>query len=159
MALAPGGSVLDIGCGFGDPVTPVLIKQGLDISAIDASPTLVAEFRRRFPDIRVACEAVEESSYFDRKFDGILAIGLVFLLDTNVQRSLLARLAKALIADGRLLFSAPQEACEWKDVLTGQRSISLGSEAYSEILKSAGLRLMPAYKDEGGNYYYNARKG
>ena len=48
--LPRGGRVLDLGCGSGEPVTHVLVEAGLDVYAIDASPTLVEAFRAKLPD-------------------------------------------------------------------------------------------------------------
>src|SRR5690606_36018499 len=72
--LPPGATVLDLGCGHGIPLAKALSEYGFDVYGIDASPSLVAEFRRRFPRARARCEAVEGSDFFARAFDGVLAI-------------------------------------------------------------------------------------
>ena len=42
-ALLPkAGSVLDIGCGMGEPIARYLIERGFDVSGIDSSPALIA---------------------------------------------------------------------------------------------------------------------
>ena len=157
-SLPRGGSVLDVGAGSGEPLAAALIKDGFDVCAIDASASMVAAFRRRFPSAQVACEAAERSRFFDRTFDGVLAVGLVFLLAADRQRQLLRRLAAALNPGGRLLFSAPHQVCVWDDLLTGQPSSSLGAEAYRRIIAACGLRLALEHVDEGENYYYEACK-
>lgn len=154
--LPPGGAVVDLGCGFGEPVTRTLIEAGLEVWGVDASPTLVAEYRRRFPDCPVACEAAEASELFGRSFDGAVAVGLLFLLPEADQRRLIARMAGALAPGGRFLFSAPQQECEWNDLLTGRRSRSLGEMAYREALEAAGLILTDLRTDAGGNHYFDA---
>ena len=57
--LPPGASVLDLGCGTGDPVSTTLAQLGFTVAGIDASPTLIAAFRRRMPKALWACEPVE----------------------------------------------------------------------------------------------------
>lgn len=153
-----GASILDIGAGAGEPVTAALIDAGLAVSAIDASPTMVAAFRRRFPGVDVACEPAELSSFFGRSFDGALAIGLMFLLPADSQRTLIRRVAGALEPGGRLLFSAPRQICTWDDLLTGQPSSSLGVEEYRRVLSNAGLPLIAEHVDEGQNHHYEAQK-
>jgi 2-polyprenyl-3-methyl-5-hydroxy-6-metoxy-1,4-benzoquinol methylase len=101
--------VLDLGCSSGLPLSPVPIDEGLTVYAIDASPTLVAAFRQQFPDVAVACESVEESSFFGRQFDAVLAWGLLFLLSEATQLDLLERVACALNPGGRLLLTALRE--------------------------------------------------
>jgi len=158
-ALPEGGAVLDVGAGSGEPLTAALVEDGFDVSAIDASPTLVAAFRRRFPGVAVACEAAERSRFFDRTFDGVLAVGLVFLLPEDSQGDLVRRMAAALRPGGRLLFSAPREVVVWDDLLTGRPSLSLGADAYRRIIAGAGLEFVGEHVDEGGTNYYEARKG
>ena len=48
--LPAGATVLDLGCGSGVPITSVLIECGLTVYAVDASPSLLAAFQRRFPE-------------------------------------------------------------------------------------------------------------
>ncbi len=156
--LPAGGAVVDIGCGAGVPVSATLIDAGLQISGIDASPTLVAAFRQRFPMARVACEAAEESGFFGRKFDGAVAIGLLFLLPAEGQRAVIGRVASALSSGGRFLFSAPRQRCAWTDLLTGRPSRSLGFDRYERILGTAGMRVVATHVDEGENHYIDAER-
>lgn len=78
QTLPAGATVLDLGCGSGLPITEVLINAGLNVYALDASKTLVAAFRARFPDTPVACEPVEDSAFFHRSFDAVVAWGYGF---------------------------------------------------------------------------------
>ena len=157
-SLKPGISILDLGCGHGVPISVALMDDGFDVYGVDSSPTLTAMFRNRFPRAHVACEAVEASSFFGRKFDAIVAVGLMFLLPADAQGRLIRRVAETLNASGRFLFTAPAEACVWQDILTGQQSLSLGTESYKDLLSDAGLVLVDEYLDEGENHYYDSRK-
>ena len=157
-SLPRGGSVLDLGCGSGVPISEVLIDQGLAVCGIDASPTLAEAFRRRFPNAPIACEAVEESAFFRRTFDGAVAWGLMFLLPPATQRDVIVRVARVLNSGGRFLFTAPAQACSWTDQSTGRTSISLGADAYTAALAEAGLSTCGEYVDEGENHYYDAVK-
>lgn len=156
--LPADASILDLGCGHGVPVAAALMEDGFSVNGIDASPSLVAEFRRRFPLARVACEAVEESAFFQRSFDGIIAVGLMFLLSAEAQRNLIRRLAPALNFGGRFLFTAPTQCATWRDILTDRQSVSLGAAEYTRLLADAGLSLEDEYVDEGANHYYACRR-
>lgn len=156
--LPQGAAVLDLGCGHGVPISRVLIECGCSVYAVDASRHMVEAFRRRFPDVPVAHEAVEESSFFDRSFDAVVAIGLVFLLKPEVQVDLIHRVAAALNLRGRFLFTSPEQACNWSDVLTGRPSQSLGREAYQKVASNAGLTLIDTRLDEGDNHYFDFLK-
>jgi SAM-dependent methyltransferase len=149
-------TVLELGSGPGYPTTAALIAEGLDVYAIDAAPTFVEAFRTRFPNTPIACEAVEDSTFFDRTFDGVLAWGLVFLLAVEEQRRLIPRIAKILTHGGRFLFTAGDKPLVWQDAMTGQESRTLAAEEYRSLLRAAGFVEIREYQDEGGNYYFDA---
>lgn len=153
-SLPPSGSILDLGCGHGMPISKALLDEGITVYGIDASPSLIAAFRSRFPNALVECSTIEDSQFFARKFDGIVAWGLMFLLVADVQATLIHKVALALRPGGRFLFTAPHQACEWLDNLTGQKSSSLGSATYRKIVESEGLALVGETEDEGLNHYY-----
>jgi len=154
-SLPRGATILDLACGFGVPNSQALIDDGFVIYGVDASPRLITEFRRRFPDVNVACEAVEDSRFFDRTFDGVIAVGLLFLLSEDSQRDLIRRVGLALNSGGRFLFTSPAQCCTWTDILTGRESLSLGADAYKAIIAGARLNLVGEHSDEGDNHYYD----
>jgi len=157
-SLKAGASVLDLGCGHGEPIGRILTERGCRIFAVDASKRLLEEFRKRFPAAITEHAAVQESEFFGQKFDGIVAWGLLFLLAAEAQPVVLRKMTKALKPNGRLLFTAPTEAVRWKDALTRSESVSLGRKAYRRILQSEGLVLEREQRDEGENHYYLASK-
>jgi SAM-dependent methyltransferase len=157
-ALPAAAAILDLGCGPGVPIAETLVDAGFQLFAVDASPTMVAAFRARFPQLAVQCAAAEDTDFFGRSFDGIVAWGLVFLLDADRQRRLIAKMAGALRSGGSLLFTAPRAACSWRDIMTGQTSSSLGLDEYRRQLEAAGLTLVGTETDEGDNHYYFAVK-
>src|SRR5213078_1429422 len=61
--LPRGATVIDLGCGSGLPITRALVSEGLNVYAIDASPSMVEAFRYNFPKTPVACESVEDSLF------------------------------------------------------------------------------------------------
>lgn len=154
--LPPAGDILDVGCGSGAPIATALVEDGFRVFGVDASPALVAEFRRRLPSAEVVCEPAETSGLFQRKFDGAVAIGLLFLLPAEDQRQVIGNVARAMKPGGRFLLSAPRLACEWVDTLTARPSRSLGEAEYRRVLDQAGLRLPGHFVDEGGNDYFDA---
>jgi len=154
----PGAAVIDLGCGPGFPITDVLVMEGLNAYAIDASPSFVEAFRRNLPGIPVACEAVEDSTFFDRTFHGVLAWGLMFLLSAEEQRRLIQRVSDILVPGGRLLFTSCAEPLVWNDAMTGLESRSLGAVEYRSQLTAVGLSVIREYEDEGENYYFDALK-
>ena len=156
--LPRGGAVVDLGCGPGFPITAVLVTEGLQVYGIDAAPSLVRAFRRNLPNATIACEAVQDSRFFDRTFDGVLAWGLMFMLSPEDQRRLIERIADILVPGGRLLFTSPVEIGFGNDVMTGLEWRSLGAKEYRRQLSAVGLSLAGEYEDEGQNHYFDAFK-
>jgi len=157
-SLPPGASVLDLGCGYGLPVTQVLSEAGFAIYGVDASPTLLAEFRKRFPNTAAECAGVEESEFFRRTFDAVIAWGLMFLLTPDLQVTVIGKVARALNPGGKFLFTSLAKAHTWNDSLTQRLSISLGADEYKRLLRAAGLSLDGETEDEGENHYYLAAR-
>lgn len=154
---APGATVLELGCGDG-VISQALVDAGLTLYGLDASPTLLRVFRERFPGAETECAAAEESTYFHRTFDGVIAVGLMFLLPESAQRSVLAKVANALKAGGRFLFTAPRQSCSWVDALTKRESRSLGAEGYQRLLRGLRFEVSSGRLDEGENHYFFAVK-
>lgn len=154
-----GDAILDLACGPGSERSEVLSDRSVLLFAVDASPKLLASYRRRIPSARTACEAAEQSSFFGRQFDGVFAWGLLFLLRADAQAALVHRVASALRRGGSFLFTAPTQAGEWSDRLTGRKSVSLGRDAYLDVLAHAGLTLVCEHEDDGDNHYYETRRG
>jgi hypothetical protein len=119
---------------------------------------MVAAFRERFPGVPIEHNTVEASAFFDRTFDGVLAWGLLFLLQPVAQALVIEKVAGALNPGGRFLFTAPQAPLEWLDAMTNRQSQSLGAHTYERLLRDAGLTLVGEAEDEGENHYYFVEK-
>jgi len=156
--LARGSSILDLGCGNGIPISKVLIEDGFDVWGIDASQKMIHAFRTEFPNMHAECCAVEDSDMYQREFDAVLAWGLIFLLAPELQRHVIHQVAKSLKPQGKFLFTAPEQAHMWIDVLTRRKSFSLGRDRYLQLLTENGLALDGEQTDEGDNHYYLSSK-
>ena len=157
-AFPRGATVLDLGAGPGEPGTRILHEAGLMSYAVEASSSMVAAFRRQFPDVPMDHNTVEASEFFNRSFDGVLAWGLLFLLEPSNQALVIGKVGRVLEPRGRFLFTAPKETVEWLDAMTERRSYSLGADVYERLLREAGLKWIDEAEDEGGNHYYYAEK-
>ena len=158
QALPRAATVLDLGCGTGVPISQALIERGFNVYGVDASPTMVAMFRSRFPNVPVECAAVEDSDFFRKSYDGVVAWGLFFLLDAPAQHRLIKKIAEALRTGGSLVFTAPSQNGSWRDAMTGRTSIALGHEEYRKALEARAISLIGTHVDEGENHYYFGQK-
>ncbi|MDH4080540.1 MAG: class I SAM-dependent methyltransferase [Nitrospira sp.] len=157
-SLPSGSTVVEIACGGGYPITRVLVDSGLTVWAVDSSPTLLRQFRLRFPAIPTQCASALDSDYFGRTFDAVTSIGFLFLLRENEQLAFLHRVSKILRPQGHFLFTAPVEMGTWQDVTTGLECWSLGRATYTRALEREGFRVIRTHIDEGENNYYETEK-
>ena len=157
LRLSPRATVLELGCGHG-VISQVLVDAGLELFGVDASPTLLTAFRQRFPQAPAECAGAEDSTYFDRTFDAVVAWGLLFLLPAEAQRTVICKASAALVPGGRFLFTAPREAVGWADALTGRESRSLGAREYVSLLHGACCEVEHGRTDSGDNYYFFATR-
>ena len=153
-----GATVIELACGGGYPITRILNHAGLRLWAVDSSPTLTAAFQFRFPTIPTQCATVQESNFFNRRYDGAIAIGLIFLLSESDQAALISRVSNILVLGGRFLFMAPTQKAHWRDMNTGIKCRSLGQARYEELLGEAGFQILGTFSDRETCNYYDVKK-
>ena len=99
---------------------------------------------------------VQTFDYYQRSFDAVVAIGLVFLLPENDQRQLLRSVSASLRRGDQFLFTAPERQGSWKDSVARTKCLSLGKARYEAALAESGFRLAAQLEDEGQSNYYDA---
>lgn len=98
-------SVLDIGCGMGEPIARHLIERGCAVTGIDSAAPLIALCRKRFPQQDWQVGDMRELA-LGRRFDGLIAWDSFFHLKPDAQRRMFP-LFRAHAADGAaLLFTS-----------------------------------------------------
>jgi SAM-dependent methyltransferase len=103
--LAPGGKILDLGCGSGRPVAQHLSERGFQVTGVDSSPTMISLCRSRFPDHEWIVADMRTAS-LGRQFDGILAWDSFFHLNYEDQRNMFGLFAEHAGANSLLMFNA-----------------------------------------------------
>lgn len=105
MLLPRGGSILDIGCGMGEPIARYLIEAGHPVTGIDSSPTLIDTCRARFPE--QSWEVADMRSLaLERSFDGLIAWDSFFHLCPDDQRGMFAVFAAHAAPGAALMFTS-----------------------------------------------------
>ena len=105
----PGGTVLDVGCGMGEPIASYLLQRGVHVVGVDAAQSMIDLCRARFPDSEWIAADMRELD-FGRRFDGILAWDSFFHLDMDDQRAMFPRFASHMRVGAPLMFtSGPAE--------------------------------------------------
>lgn len=103
--LPPGGTVLDLGCGGGEPIAGTLIRAGHPVTGLDASPPLLALARERHPAQQWILGDMRELA-LGRTFDGLVAWDSFFHLDHDAQRAMFPRFAAHAAPRAALMFTS-----------------------------------------------------
>ena len=70
--LPPDGTIVDIGCGSGEPIARYFIEAGYKITGVDSSSAMIGYCRSRFPG-KTWVVSDMRNMLLDQRFDGILA--------------------------------------------------------------------------------------
>ena len=103
--LPPAPSILDLGCGSGDPIGRHLVENGASLTGIDAAPELIEIARQRVPDAEWIV-ADMRGVQLDRQFQGILAWDSSFHLTPEDQRGLFPVFQQHASGGAALMFTS-----------------------------------------------------
>ncbi|TDT74782.1 trans-aconitate methyltransferase [Litoreibacter halocynthiae] len=136
------GSVLDLGCGAGEPIASWLIAEGFDLTGVDFSDAMLDIARARWPDGDWR-EGDMRALDLGKRFDAIIAWNSFFHLTQDEQRACLPRLAAHLNKGGTLMVTVGPDAGETTGDVAGDTvyHASLSPMEYVQILDANGLRL------------------
>jgi SAM-dependent methyltransferase len=113
-----GERVLDLGCGTGEYVAP-LLDRGLEVWGLDAAPAMLDRLRRRFPAdahrrLHVVAGAAEQIALPDALFDGVLCAGV--LEYSGDWRRALGEIARVLRPGGVAVVTVPNRCSPFNAV-------------------------------------------
>ncbi|RZJ05707.1 MAG: class I SAM-dependent methyltransferase [Brevundimonas sp.] len=156
------GSVLDLGCGSGEPIARYLIDQGRRVTGVDAAPPLIDLCRSRFPDQDWHVSDMRRLD-LGRVFDGVLAWHSAFHLTPSDQRALFEVYAAHVRPGGVLMFTSGTQhgdtIGEWRGEPLYHGSLSL--DAYRAGLATNGFDVIDSLvgdPDCGGTNVWLARR-
>lgn len=115
LGLAPGGSMLDVGCGTGRHAVE-LARRGYEVTGLDLSAAMLARARGRAEAAGVRVELVEADATrfsFEARFDAAVclcegSLGLLSATDDPIEQpvAILSNIARSLRPGGVLVLTA-----------------------------------------------------
>ncbi len=155
-AIPTSSSILDLGCGAGDPIAKFFIEKGYDLTGIDGSEKMMDLFLKKFPPAKFPNAnfifADMRKIKLRQKFDAIIAWDSFFHLTQDDQRKMFEIFESQIKPSGILLFTSGPEAGEiWSDN-NGENlyHASLSKKEYQELFKKFGFEVV-RYKEEDPN--------
>ncbi|MDX6476337.1 MAG: hypothetical protein QOH95_1848 [Gaiellaceae bacterium] len=122
LAVGPGISLLDVGCGSG-AVLRIAADRGADVTGIDASPALAAHARRLVPGSRVEVGDLQFLPFEDASFDVVTGFNS---FQYAADRGAGLREARRVLRDhGRVLMAVwgRPEQCDGETVIDAVRAL------------------------------------
>jgi trans-aconitate methyltransferase len=144
----PGGTVLDIGCGMGEPIARYLVEAGFRVVGVDSSPTMIEMCRARFPE-QEWIVADMRTLALGAQLDGVLAWDSFFHLRENDQRAMFPRFAMHARPGAPLMFTSGPSAGEAMGSYHGEPlyHASLDPSEYESLL-AANAFTVRAFRPE-----------
>lgn len=162
VAAGAGATVLDVGCGSGEPIARYFIERGHDVMGIDSSATMIALCRERFP---MQSWEVADMRRLDlgRRFNGIVAWDSFFHLTQDEQRAMFAVFAAHMADGGALMFTSGPHAGEAIGCFQGEPlyHASLDAGDYAGLLAAVGFDVVDHVAEDstcGGHTVWLARR-
>lgn len=144
LSLIPAdASVLDLGCGMGEPIANYLIEQGCSVTGVDTSHTFINLCKNRFPQQNWLV-ADMRNVVLDRKFQGILAWDSFFHLNHADQRRMFPFFRNYATSGAALLFTSGPSYGEAIGEYQGEPlyHASLDAADYQNLLQEQGFRVV-----------------
>lgn len=140
-ALLPaGGTVLDIGCGAGDPIARHFLDSGYDLTGVDSGAHMIAICREKFPDADWVVSDMRELN-LDKAFDGIIVWHSMFHLKPDDHLKMFPIFRKHAKPGTALMFTAGPDhgeiVCDWRGEPLYHGS--LASDEYRALLDENGF--------------------
>ncbi|MBA3661435.1 MAG: class I SAM-dependent methyltransferase [Gammaproteobacteria bacterium] len=138
-----GGSVLDLGCGTGEPLAQFFIGKGFKITGIDGSKKMIELCKKRFPSERWIISDMRNIN-LNQQFDVVLAWHSFFHLDQDSQRKMFKIFSAHTKHGGVLAFTSGEEEGEVWSNNGGQElyHASLSTKEYNQLLQDASFEVL-----------------
>jgi len=160
--IPPGESILDIGCGSGEPIARYFIAQGYSVTGVDSSPALIALCEERFPDQNWMVADMRELN-LGKQFAGLIAWDSFFHLTPEDQRRMFLVFRKHASPTAALMFTSGPSHGEAIGSFEGEPLYhgSLDADEYRSLLQASGFAVIAHAIDDpncGGHTVWLAQR-
>jgi SAM-dependent methyltransferase len=138
-----GGTVLDLGCGHGDPIARYVVGSGRRVHGVDSSPSLIEFARAKLPG---ETWEVADMRGLDlgQPYDGLIAWDSFFHLTRDDQRAMFPVFARHAVPGAPLLFTSGPGDGEAVGCYRGSPlyHASLAPNEYRSLLAAQGFEVI-----------------
>lgn len=142
------GNILDVGCGGGNNCQYINEKDGFQAYGIDFSDGMIAEARKRYPNVKIRKMDMTNITFPDQTFDGILSICSLIHIPKELLSQTLKGFKRILKTNGKLLLiilegngekMAEEPYREGQDIYAYTKYFT--AEEISKLLSDNGFRV------------------
>ena len=160
--LPKNGTILDLGCGSGEPLAGFFIRHGYSVTGIDGASNMIELCRNRFPEMTWLVADMRKLD-LKKTFDGIIAWDSFFHLTREDQREMFQVFSEHLAPEGLLLFTSGPADGEITGVMEGEEFYysSLSATEYRTLCKMNGFEVIISKVEDpncGGHTVWLAQK-
>jgi SAM-dependent methyltransferase len=147
--IPPSGSVLDCGCGAGEPIARYFSGRGYAVMGIDSSVAMVRMFQARLPG-QHALVADMRTLSLTETFHGILAWDSLFHLTQSEQRQMFPIFRAHAAPRAALMFTSGTSNGEAIGLLGGEPlyHASLDASEYRKLLEDQGFDVVATVAED-----------
>lgn len=137
------GTVLDLGCGTGEPLAQFFIKKGFKVTGVDGSQKMIELWKKRFPHERWIVSDMLDIN-LNEQFDIVLAWHSFFHLDHDSQRRMFKIFESHTKPGGILAFTSGVEEGEVWGENGGEQlyHASLSTQEYEKLLSASSFNVL-----------------
>lgn len=136
-------TILDLGCGMGEPIAQYFIQEGYQLTGVDGSEKLIDLAKQRLPEGQFLVGDMRTIALY-QKFDCVVAWHSFFHLPQDDQRRMFETFKQYVKFDGILLLTTgPSKSEVWSN--NGGINMyhaSLSAQEYKRLLQQHGFELI-----------------
>jgi cyclopropane fatty-acyl-phospholipid synthase-like methyltransferase len=147
--LAAGSTILDLGCGTGQPIAAYIASRGHHVVGVDGSEAMLAIARKQLSAHRWIHDLIERVE-FDETFTAIVCWDSLFHLPRQHHQPVLRKIHRWLVPGGRLMISSggavDDERPGFTDTMFGQEFFydSLSPKRMVAMIEQTGFDIVVA---------------
>ena len=141
--LPVGGTVLDLGCGAGEPVARVCVELGFRVTAVDASLGQIERARRNVSNANLIHADMTSVQFPAESFDAVSAFYSITHVPRNEHSALIRRIVTWLRPNGLFVANFGSSEGDWLGEWLGTPMFFSHHDPTEEmrIINEAGFRL------------------
>ena len=140
--LPVNASILDVGCGSGEPIAQHFIAKGYELAGVDYAQAMITLARQRFPKQNWYVADMRALN-LGRRYDGLIGWHSFFHLTREEQRAVLPLFSRHLYPGGVMMLTVGPEEGECSGHVAGEDvyHASLSPEEYRMILEKLDFKI------------------